>query len=222
MMFEDNVGEDGLSAQSSYTIDINDSNYIDNLSPDPTMFYNEVPLGMDTLKKVYTQLIRALNYVRVQKSTNSTLSALWGGKSQNTYIGQVKASSVVVECDDIEFFDWSLRNSCAYFWSCGDIGKCPMLKVAIERAIKKSPHYDLAGNLFNVDNGIHKYQFVGFFSTYSFECLDVLSSTQLHHILHRFRLQYCCNLLIDYKTLYSFKHPGSSYTVITIDAILEE
>jgi hypothetical protein len=54
MMFEDNVGEDGLSAQSSYTIDINDSNYIDNLTPDPTMFYDEVPLGMGTLKKVYT------------------------------------------------------------------------------------------------------------------------------------------------------------------------
>jgi hypothetical protein len=52
MMFEDNVGEDGLSAQSSYTIDINDSNYIDNLAPDPTMFDNEVPLGRDTLKKV--------------------------------------------------------------------------------------------------------------------------------------------------------------------------
>ncbi len=87
------MGEDGLSAQSSYTIDINDSNYIDNLAPDPTMFDKEVPLGMDTLKKVYTQLISALNDVRVQKSTNSTLSALWGGKSQNTYIGQVKASS---------------------------------------------------------------------------------------------------------------------------------
>ncbi len=69
------------------------------------MFDNEVPLGMDTLKKVYTQLIRALNDVRVQKSADSTLSALWGGKSQNTYIGQVKASSAVVECDDIEFFD---------------------------------------------------------------------------------------------------------------------
>ncbi len=52
MMFGDNVGEDGLSAQSSYTIDINDSNYIDNLAPDLTMFDNEVPLGMDTLKKV--------------------------------------------------------------------------------------------------------------------------------------------------------------------------
>jgi hypothetical protein len=51
MMFEDNVGEDGLSAQSSYTIDINDSNYIDNLAPDPTMFDNEVPLGMDTINR---------------------------------------------------------------------------------------------------------------------------------------------------------------------------
>ena len=87
MMFDDNVGEDGLSAQSSYTIDINDSKYINNLVPDPTMFDNDVSLGMDTLKKVYTQLISALNDVRVEKSTNSTLSALWGGKSQNTYIG---------------------------------------------------------------------------------------------------------------------------------------
>jgi hypothetical protein len=104
MMFEDNVEEDGLSAQSSYTIDINDSNYIDNLAPHPTMFDNEVPLGMDTLKEVYTQLISALNDVRVQKSTKITLSALWNGKSQNTYIGQVKASSVVVEYDDIDFF----------------------------------------------------------------------------------------------------------------------
>ena len=77
MMFEDNVGEDGLSAHSSYTIDINDSKYIDNLAPDPTMFDNEVPLGEDTLKKVlYTELISALNDVRIQKSTNSTLSAL--------------------------------------------------------------------------------------------------------------------------------------------------
>ncbi len=77
MVFEDNVGEDGLSAQSSYAININDSNYIDYLAPDPTMFDNEVPLGMDTLKKVYTQLISALNDVRIQKSTNSILSALW-------------------------------------------------------------------------------------------------------------------------------------------------
>jgi hypothetical protein len=103
MMFEDNVGEDGLSAQSSYTIGIDSSNYIDNLAPHPTMFDNEVPIREDTFKKVYTQLIRALNDVRIQKSTNSTLSAVWNGKSQNTFIGQVKASAVVVISDDIEF-----------------------------------------------------------------------------------------------------------------------
>jgi hypothetical protein len=75
VMFEDNIGEDGLSAQSSYTININDSKYIDNLAPHPTMLDNEVPLGEDTFK-VYTQLISALNDVRIQKSTNSTLSAM--------------------------------------------------------------------------------------------------------------------------------------------------
>jgi hypothetical protein len=93
----------------------------------------------------------------------------------------VKASSVVVECDDIDFFDWSLHNSCAYFWSCDDIGKCEMLKVAIERAIKKSPQYDLAGNLYNVDNGIHNHQFVGFISSYT--QLNVLMSFHLHSFI---------------------------------------
>ncbi len=81
-------------------------------------------------------MISALNDVRVQKSTNSTLFAIWNGKSLNTFISQVKASAVVVESDDIEFYDWSLHNSGAHFWSCDDIRKCPMLKLAIERAIK--------------------------------------------------------------------------------------
>ncbi len=89
-------------------------------------------------------MISALNKVEIQKNTGSTLSVLWNGKSQNTCNGQVNASSVVVECDDIELFDWSLNNSCAHFWSCDDILKCPMLKLAIERAIEKSLHYVLA------------------------------------------------------------------------------
>ncbi len=50
-MFEDNVGEDGLSAQSSYIININDSNYIENLAPDPDMFDDEVFLSMILYKK---------------------------------------------------------------------------------------------------------------------------------------------------------------------------
>ncbi len=65
MMFEDNVGEDRLSDQSSCSININDLNYIDILAPHSAMFDNKVPLGKDTLKRVYTQLITALNDVRV-------------------------------------------------------------------------------------------------------------------------------------------------------------
>ncbi len=63
LMFEDNVGKYGLSAQSPYIININDSNYIENLAPDPDMFDNEVFLEHDTLQKVYTKLIEALNEV---------------------------------------------------------------------------------------------------------------------------------------------------------------
>jgi hypothetical protein len=53
-----------------------------------------------------------------------------------------------------------------------------MLKVVIERAIKKSPHYDLAGNLFNVDHGIRKHQFVEFVSSYT--RFNVLTLFHLH------------------------------------------
>jgi hypothetical protein len=166
MMFEDNVGEDGLSAQSSYIIDINDSNFIKNLAPDPAMFDSEVLLEHDTLQKVYTKLIEALNEVRIKKYRFNPICIVeW--KSHNTYIGQVKAKSVVVEYDDIEFFDWSLNNSSAYFWSCDDILKCSVLKLAIERALEKSPHYALAHKIFNEDHGIPKHQLVGFVSSYS-------------------------------------------------------
>jgi hypothetical protein len=90
----------------------------------------------------------------------------------------VKAGSVVVECDDIDFFDWSLHNSPAYFWSCDDIGKCPMLKVAIERAIEKLRQYNFAGNLFNADHEIHQHQFVGFVSSYT--RFNVMTLFHLH------------------------------------------
>ncbi len=90
----------------------------------------------------------------------------------------MKASAIVVKSDDIDFYDWSLCNSGAHFWSCDDIRKCPMLKLAIERVITKSPHYSLAGNLFNVVHGIHKHQFVGFIPSYTKS--NVLTLFHLH------------------------------------------
>ncbi len=183
------------------------------------MFDNEVPLGDNTLKKVYTQLITALNDVRVQKSTNSTLSAIWNGKSLNTFLGQVKASDVVVDSDDIKFYDWSFHNSHAHFWSCDDIGKCPMLKLVIEKAIKKSPHYDFTGNLFHVDHAIGKHQFVGFISSCTKS--NLLASFHLHSFV-TFNTDSDSNTVVIC-TLTTGHHILSklSYAVITIDAILE-
>ena len=54
-----------MDCLSFYIIDINNSNNIDNLAPDPAMFDNEVLVGIDALNKVYTQLIIALNEVRI-------------------------------------------------------------------------------------------------------------------------------------------------------------
>jgi hypothetical protein len=48
---------------------------------------------------------------------------------------------------------------------------------------------------------------------------DIVSSTQLCHILHGFRFKYCCDMHTNYKTSNSFQHAGSSYAFITIDAI---
>ncbi len=172
---------------------------------------------------MYTQLISALNDVRIQKRTNSILSAMWDGKSQNTFISQVKASAVVVKSDNIEFFDWSLHNSCAYFWSCDDIRKCPMLKVVIERAIKKSPHYYFAGNHFNVDHGICKHQFVGFVSSYT--RFNVLTLFYLHSFVTFYtgpdsNTVVTCSLTTRHHILSNIQ--DRLMQLLQIDAILEE
>ncbi len=132
-------------------------------------------------------MIEALNEVQIQKNTGSTLSVLWNRKSHNTCIGQVKVKSVVVEYDYIDFFDWSLNNSSAYFWSCDDILKCSVLKLAIERALEKLPHYALAHKIFNEDHGITKYQFVGFVSSYSEK--NVLTAFHLESLSHSTQIQ---------------------------------
>jgi hypothetical protein len=100
--------------------------------------------------------------------------------------------------------------------------KCPMLKVAIERAIKKSPYYDLAGNLFNVDNGIHKHQFVGFVSSYT--QLNVLTLLHLHSFItfytdSELNTVVTCSLTARHHILSNIQ---DCLIVITIDAISEK
>ncbi len=170
--------EDRLSSQSTYAVDIDDKNYIEVLSPNLALFDNEVSSGNKFFKCVYTQLINALNDLRVQKCTKTTLSAVWNGKSVNTYIAQVKAKDVVTDSNNIEFYDWNINNFYGHFWSCHNIERSPMLKLAIWKSNKKSPHHDLSGNLFDLDHGIKEHQFVGFVSSHNKS--NLLTSFHLH------------------------------------------
>ena len=54
------------------------------------------------------------------------------------------------------------------------------------------------------------------------KCIDSISSWKFCYILHRYRFQPCCYLLIDYKTSYSFQHAALAFTAITNNAILDD
>ncbi len=58
-----------------------------------------------------------------------------------------------------------MTNTHAYFWYCADVSKSPMLKIAIENALKKYPNADLSGSLFDKIHDIREHQFVGFVSS---------------------------------------------------------
>ncbi len=64
LMLEDNVGEDGLSSQSMYTVDIDEKNYINS-----GMFHNKLSIESDELKLIYKMLMKVVNELRTQTST---------------------------------------------------------------------------------------------------------------------------------------------------------
>jgi len=91
----------------------------------------------------------------------------------------VKAKEVVTDVDDVEFEHWCVTNTHAHFWYCPDVLKLPLLKMAIENAIKKSQNSDLSECLFDSSNDIREHQFVVFVS----------SDTIKPNILNSFHLQ---------------------------------
>ncbi len=61
-------------------------------------------------------------------------------QSFNTYIAKVKAQNVFFwPLDDIEVVDWTTTNQFAWLWFFEDIHHSPILKLAIKKAIQKSP-----------------------------------------------------------------------------------
>jgi hypothetical protein len=138
------VGEDEHSCQSTYEVGMKE------FQPHyEGLFGNEKLIQDGQLLRIYRKQLIALNEIRPQIAINYQPVMKFKGKSFNTYIAQVKAKEFVTDVDDVKFEDWCATNTHAYFWYCADVLKSPLLKTAIENALKKSPNADLSGSLFD-------------------------------------------------------------------------
>jgi len=72
-IFDDNIGEDGLSAQSMYEKNIDDSNYQNALCPNQKLL-DEVTPSHPGVKKIYVSVVRVINNLLMQISKNDTMT----------------------------------------------------------------------------------------------------------------------------------------------------
>jgi hypothetical protein len=102
------------------------------------------------LEKVYGGIMKEVNALWLQIDSKKSLSCIdHQGKSFNTNIAKVKAH-------DIELVDWTTTSQFARLWFCEDIHHSPILKLAIKKAIQKSPNRNLSSKLFQDDSNDEK------------------------------------------------------------------
>jgi hypothetical protein len=94
LVFEDNVGEEGLSSQSTYKVNIDCLYYKASIAPNPKVLNDLKPSEKD-LKKVYRVLMKEVNDLQLQIDSTKTVSCIdHQGKSFNTNIVEVQAQNV--------------------------------------------------------------------------------------------------------------------------------
>jgi hypothetical protein len=95
LAFEDNVGEDGLSSQSTYKLNIDCPYYKASIAPNPKVL-NDLKPSKEQLENIYWGIVKELNDLRLQINSKQTLSCIdCQGKSFNTNIAEVPARNVV-------------------------------------------------------------------------------------------------------------------------------
>jgi hypothetical protein len=65
LVLEDNVGEDGLSSQSTYKVNIDDPYYKASIVPNPKVL-NDLKLSKEQLEKVYQGIMEEVNDLWLQ------------------------------------------------------------------------------------------------------------------------------------------------------------
>ena len=166
LIFDENIGEDGLSSQSTYDVSIKSLCDIPLIGPTRKLLQAPVTDEVE-LRGAYATLIRSVNELRAHHSTNHTLFALdKNGQAKNMNIAEAMAHDCIVGPDDPEFCQWSADNKLARFWYCKDLSQSPILKLAIEKAINNTLLEIRDRNLFvDEKDGINN-QFVGFVSSH--------------------------------------------------------
>ncbi len=98
-------------------------------------------------------------------ATNDTIIGIDKNQSViNTTIAENCATSAVTTIDDIEFWDWAGRTRFHSLWYCNDVSKSPMLKIAVEKTLRKSCHDNMVSTDFFEGIATSKIQFMGFVS----------------------------------------------------------
>jgi hypothetical protein len=164
LVFEDNVGEDGLSSQSTYKVNIDYPYYKEAIAPNPKVL-NDMKPSKEKLEKVYGRIMKEVNDLRLKIGSKKTLSCIdCQGKSFNTNIAKVQAQNVVFwPLDDIELVDWTTTNKFARLLFCEDIhhSSTSILKLAIKKAIQKTPNWIFSSKLFEDDSNNEKISLLG-------------------------------------------------------------
>ncbi len=114
LVFEDNVGEDGLSSQSTYKVNIDCLYYKAYIAPNQIIL-NGLKPSKEQLETVYGGMMTAVNELQLEIASKKTLSAIdCQGRSFNTNIAEVQAQNVVFwPLDDIQLVDWTTTNKFA-------------------------------------------------------------------------------------------------------------
>jgi hypothetical protein len=178
LVFEDNVGEDGVFSQSTYKGNIDCLHFKSSIAHNPKILNDLKPIK-DMLKKVNGGIMKEVNDLRLQiDSKKPFLALIIMAKPSILILPKFKPKMCFFSLDDIELVDWTTTNKFARLGFCEDIHHSSFLKLAMKKAIQKSPNFNLSSKLIEDDSNDEKNQFVGFVSSHNKGTL--LTSFHIH------------------------------------------
>ncbi len=154
-----------MSSQSIFDQDINSDGYLNSLVPLECF----LTIGSNAnLQEIYTVLSKSVHDIRIKLVTNDTIFGIDKNQSViDTMIDENRTTSAVTNIDDIEFWDWAGKTRSHSLWFCDNISKSPMLKIGVEKALRKSCHDNMVSTEFFEGITTSNLQFMGFVSQHT-------------------------------------------------------